>query len=50
MALALADSIVSVGWDVDDQMRRYIRWWREGAYSVNGARFDQRLSTNSAAM
>lgn len=40
MALALADSIGSVGWDINDQMRRYLRWWWKGEYSVNGECFD----------
>lgn len=40
MALALADSLLTVGWDVDDQARRYVDWWRNGAYSVNGECFD----------
>jgi len=34
MALALADSIASVGWDLNDQARRYAAWWRKGEYSV----------------
>lgn len=40
MALALADSIAEAGWDLDDQARRYVRWWRDGAYAVNGVCFD----------
>ena len=40
MALALAESIAEAGWDLDDQARRYVRWWREGDYSVNGVCFD----------
>lgn len=40
LALAMADSIVETGWDLDDQARRYVRWWRNGAYSVNGRCFD----------
>ena len=48
MALALADSMASVGWDLQDQMRRYTRWWREGAYSVNGTCFDIGNATASA--
>ena len=40
MALALADSIADVGWDINDQAERYIKWWRTGAYSVNGRCFD----------
>lgn len=40
MALALADSLVNVGWDLDDQIRRYIAWWKTGKYSVTGECFD----------
>ena len=40
MALALADSLAEVGWDLEDQMRRYVRWWRSGEYSSNGRCFD----------
>ncbi len=47
MALALADSIASVGWDLDDQARRYVAWWRKGEYSVNGHCFDIGITTRS---
>jgi len=40
MALALADSIAEVGWDINDQARRYVDWWQTGKYSVNGRCFD----------
>jgi len=40
MALALADSIAEVGWDLTDQAERYLAWWRGGRYSVNGYIFD----------
>lgn len=40
MALALADSIASVGWDLDDQAQRYLSWYESGWYSVNGRCFD----------
>ncbi len=40
MALALADSIGSIGWNLDDQAKRYVAWWRHGKYSVNGTCFD----------
>ena len=40
MALALADSIAKAGWDLADQLNRYIEWWRDGKYSVNGDCFD----------
>jgi ADP-ribosylglycohydrolase len=45
MALALADSIADVGWDLDDQARRYVAWWRGGKYSVNGRCFDIGMTT-----
>jgi ADP-ribosyl-[dinitrogen reductase] hydrolase len=47
MALALADSIASVGWDLDDQARRYVAWMDEGAYSVIDRCFD--IGTTTAA-
>ncbi len=40
MALALADSIANVGWDPEDQIRRYLAWYQGGTYSVNGICFD----------
>ena len=41
MALCLAESLVeSGGFDPHDQMRRYVRWWREGYLSSNGSCFD----------
>jgi ADP-ribosyl-[dinitrogen reductase] hydrolase len=48
MALALADSIASVGWDLNDQARRYVEWWKTGKYSVNGRCFDIGITTRSA--
>jgi ADP-ribosyl-[dinitrogen reductase] hydrolase len=48
MALALADSILEAGWDIDDQARRYVEWWRHGRYSVNGECFDIGITTASA--
>jgi ADP-ribosylglycohydrolase len=48
MALALADSIASVGWDLNDHARRYVAWWREGEYSVNGRCFDIGITTRGA--
>lgn len=41
MALCLAESLVEVGaHDPADQMRRYLRWYREGYLSSTGACFD----------
>jgi len=41
MALCLAESLVECGGhDAADQMRRYLRWWREGYFSATGRCFD----------
>jgi ADP-ribosyl-[dinitrogen reductase] hydrolase len=48
LAVALADSIANVGWDLNDQARRYVAWWREGQYSVNGQCFDIGTTTSDA--
>ena len=48
MALALADSIASVEWDLNDQAQRYVAWWQNGEYSVNGRCFDIGMTCSSA--
>ena len=48
MALALADSLANAGWDLNDQAHRYVRWWKQGEYSVNGRCFDIGISTRAA--
>ena len=48
MALSLAASIAQAGWDLNDQARRYVSWWQEGAFSVNGRCFDIGITTQSA--
>lgn len=48
MTLALADSIAQVGWDLNDQLTRYVQWFRAGAYSVTGRCFDIGLTTRGA--
>jgi ADP-ribosyl-[dinitrogen reductase] hydrolase len=41
MALCLGFSLVEVGgFDADDQMQRYLRWWRDGYLSSTGECFD----------
>ena len=41
MALCLAESLVECrGFDPADQMRRYLRWWRQGHLSSTGRCFD----------
>jgi ADP-ribosyl-[dinitrogen reductase] hydrolase len=40
-ALCLAESLVENGrFDPADQLRRYVRWWREGHHSSTGRCFD----------
>lgn len=48
MALALADSLTHSGWSLDDQANRYLAWYREGKYSVNGRCFDIGNATRAA--
>lgn len=48
MALALADSIAQAGWNLEDQVRRYVEWWQSGTYSVNGRCFDIGITTSRA--
>jgi ADP-ribosyl-[dinitrogen reductase] hydrolase len=48
MALALAESIASVGWDLNDQANQYVAWWKTGKYSVNGRCFDIGITTSLA--
>ena len=41
MALCLATSLIErEGFDANDQMERYLRWWREGYLSSNSRCFD----------
>jgi ADP-ribosyl-[dinitrogen reductase] hydrolase len=47
LALALADSIAT-GWNPNDQVRRYVDWWKKGKYSVNDRCFDIGITTRSA--
>jgi ADP-ribosyl-[dinitrogen reductase] hydrolase len=48
MALALADSIAQKGWDLKDQLERYVEWYQNGKYSVNNWCFDIGGTTRSA--
>lgn len=48
MALVLADSIATADWDLNDQARRYVEWWKTGKYSVNGSCFDIGITTRWA--
>jgi ADP-ribosyl-[dinitrogen reductase] hydrolase len=48
LALALADSLAKSGWDLDDQIRRYLAWYEHGEYSVTGHCFDIGFTTLNA--
>lgn len=49
MALCLATSLLEQnGFDADDQMQRYVRWWKEGYMSSTGVCFDIGNATRSA--
>jgi len=49
MALCLAESLIECGgFDAADQMRRYVRWYREGHMSSTGGCFDIGDTTRAA--
>jgi ADP-ribosyl-[dinitrogen reductase] hydrolase len=49
MALALADSLLAhPELDERDLMRRFLAWWRQGAYSCTGTCFDIGMTVSSA--
>ncbi len=48
MALCLAESLIERGFDPQDQMDRYIRWWKEGHMSSTGSCFDIGNTVRSA--
>src|SRR4051812_41293110 len=49
MALCLAESLVECGgFDPVDQLRRYVRWYRDGYWSSTGTCFDIGTATRAA--
>ncbi|MEK7950867.1 ADP-ribosylglycohydrolase family protein [Luteolibacter soli] len=49
MALCLAESLIErAGFDLSDQMQRYVRWWKEGHLSATGRCFDIGNTVRSA--
>ena len=49
MALCLAESLLECGgFDAEDQMRRYVRWWQDGYWSSTGDCFDIGITTRGA--
>lgn len=48
MALCLAASLIEKGWNLQDQMERYLRWSQSGYMSSTGRCFDIGIATRSA--
>jgi ADP-ribosylglycohydrolase len=49
MALCLAESLIECrGFDIEDQLRRYVRWWQKGHLSSIGYCFDIGNTTKAA--
>ena len=48
MALCLGASLLEKGFDLHDQITRYVRWYREGYLSSNGRCFDIGNATSDA--
>ena len=48
LTLALLDSLLSAGFDTDDQARRAMAWYQHGAYTPDAQRFDIGSATKAA--
>ena len=48
MALCLATSLIECGFDLRDQIERYVRWWKQGYFSSTGSCFDIGNTVSSA--
>jgi ADP-ribosyl-[dinitrogen reductase] hydrolase len=48
MALCLGDSLLEKGFDLHDQITKYVKWYREGYMSSNGRCFDIGIATREA--
>jgi ADP-ribosyl-[dinitrogen reductase] hydrolase len=48
MTLALLESLLEVGWDLDDQGRRFLAWFDEAHYTATGVCFDSGIATTAA--
>src|ERR1017187_9367066 len=49
MALCLAESLIECqGFDPVDQLKHYVRWWRQGHLSSTGTCFDIGMTTSTA--
>ena len=48
MTLALLESLLEVGWDLDDQGRRFLAWFDDAQYTATSVRFDSGAATAAA--
>jgi ADP-ribosylglycohydrolase len=48
MTLALLESLLEVGWDLEDQGRRFLAWFDEAQYTATGVCFDSGIATTAA--
>jgi ADP-ribosylglycohydrolase len=48
MTLALLESLLEVGWDIDDQGRRFLAWFDDAQYTATGICFDSGIATTAA--
>jgi ADP-ribosylglycohydrolase len=48
MTLALLESLLEAGWDLDDQGRRFLAWFDDAQYTATGVCFDSGIATTAA--
>jgi ADP-ribosylglycohydrolase len=48
MTLALLESLLEVGWDLNDQGRRFLAWFDDAQYTATGVCFDSGNATTAA--
>lgn len=48
MTLALLESLLETGWDLDDQGRRFLAWFDHAQYTATGVCFDSGIATTAA--
>ena len=48
MTLALLESLLEVGWDLDDQGQRFLAWFDDAQYTATGVCFDSGIATTAA--
>ncbi|MBF8435511.1 ADP-ribosylglycohydrolase family protein [Halanaerobiaceae bacterium Z-7014] len=48
MALCLAESLIESGFDLKDQLDKYLKWYRDGYLSSTGSCFDIGINTSNA--